>query len=48
MKDLNDLEKAFLDLVDGLWRADELVEKTGLSEDRANEIWKIVEELRAK
>jgi hypothetical protein len=42
------LKNIILDLVDGLWREDELVEKFGFSEKQAKQIWKSIEEIRAE
>ena len=40
------LKGIILDLVDGIWREDELVEQTGLSRERAKQIWEAVEKIR--
>ena len=40
------LANVILDLVDGIWREDELQEKFGFSEDQARQIWKTVNDIR--
>ena len=47
-KIMNTLENVILDLVDGLWREDEIASNFGLSEERAKEIWAVIQELRNK
>jgi len=42
------LANIILDLVDGLWREDELVSEFGFSEEHASQLWKTIVELRKK
>ena len=40
------LKGIILDLVNGIWREDELVEQTGLGTKRAKQVWEAIEKIR--